>query len=129
MYLPSFAECTVATAALALAVLLGSAENALTILDSPRNPEARPLAEETAPAVWRVGRGTTTPPESVVPTIVVVIGPLGPVLMMVVVMTGGRGNWDDGKGLVVAGDVWLNVGSEVWRIGGCVGKEMLGNPG
>jgi len=121
-------ECTVATAALALAELLGSTENALTILESPWISEARPLAEEIAPAVWRVDTGTTTPSEFVVPTIVVVTGPFGPAVVITEVTTGGRENCDDGNGLLAAEDVGLGVEAEVGKTGGWLGNEMLGKP-
>lgn len=76
--LPSFASWTAAEAVAAAAEFAVLEEKDMTMPERLLISPARPIAEEIAPAGWIVTIGITTPPEFVVPVMVMRTGPLGP---------------------------------------------------
>lgn len=76
--------------------------------------------------------GLTEPVESAVPVMVLVIGPSGPSVVIVVVITGGTVNCEDGNGLYMVVEVDVSMGGLPVSVepgdGGCEGKGAEGKP-
>lgn len=114
MDLPDFAVSTAAVAELALVGFDGSDENATITLDALTIREDNDFADSMAAEVGIAVIGLTNPLESMVPVMVLVVGPSGPSVVMVVVIITGVVNREDGNGLKVV----LPVEEEALEVSG-----------
>ena len=114
---------------LALAGSAESDEKASILSDNLLYSATKELAVEMAASVDKVTMGTTVPSELVVPVIVVSLGPFGPVVVIAVVIIGGKGNCDDGKiSLLVDENMGGIMVLEFGGNGGRDGYSIGGNP-
>jgi hypothetical protein len=90
--LPVFEVSIAAMAELALEASAGFAEKESMTLEALMMRDDSEIADAMAAGVDIVVMGFTNPVESVVPVIVLVIGPSGPSVVIVVVMTTGTVN-------------------------------------
>lgn len=109
------------TAELELAASTGLAEKALMTLEALIRREDSEIADSMAAEVNIVVTGITKPDESVVAVIVLVVGPSGPSVVIVVVMTTGTVNCEDGNG----SDVVVLIGETLAELDVSVGRMFV----